>query len=479
MKQTFKAIFDPASIAIVGASGNLQKPGGQYLCNLVSGGFPGRLYPVNPKGGELLGIKVYPDLKLIPESVDYVICCLSKELALNILDDCAANGAKVVQFFTAGFRETGEEEGLELEAKLVEKAREKGLRILGPNCAGVAYPGHFRAFGPAPFTIKAEVGDVAFISHSSGMIGNVLETGSSRGIRFSKLAAFNNCCDLNELDFLEYMSTDPESKVIGAYLEGTKNGRQLLQLMKGITKAKPLVVWKGGQTEAGAQTAASHTASLVGSANMWKTAIRQAGAIFTAGFEELLDSLLAFQYLSSFPGDRIAIIAGFFGPAGGTSVTSADECVSEGLKVPSFTMQTRDRLREMLGITGTILRNPLDMGAAFGKDRSLDVLCQILEMIDDDPQVDVIMFNMWTAWLHGIFSPSEMDDLLNRLKDFRRSHAKPVIVIARPGMQEEQRGEDEKKLAEAGIPTYPSVARAARALANVRQYFERLKGGLK
>ena len=469
--ESFKAIFYPESIAVVGASSNPSKPGGMYIQNLISGGFRGKVYPVNPKGDEILDLKTYPDLKSIPEPVDYVICCVPRSLALDVLDDCAANRAKVVQFFTAGFKESGEKEGVELEARMRERVQGKNLRVIGPNCAGVTCPAHFRAYGPAPFTLNPEAGGVAFVSHSSGLVGNVIEAGLARGIKFSKPAAFNNCCDLNELDFLDYVGADPETKIVGTYLEGTSNGIRLLQLMKEIARIKPLVVWKGGQTEAGAQAAASHTASLAGSIDIWKVAIKQAGAIFAPDFEELLDCLLAFQYLSPFTGDSMAIIGGFSTPGGGASVTSADECASQGLKVPPFTKETQGKLKAMLGTTGTILRNPLDMGAGLGKD-SLRILKETLELISNDPGIDAIMFNMWVTWVHKVFSPAEMEELFGCLKDFQGNHKKPLVLISRPGISERERSEDIKKLAQMGIPTYPTIARAAKALANVKQYFE-------
>jgi acyl-CoA synthetase (NDP forming) len=469
--ESFKAIFYSESIAVVGASSNPQKPGGMYVLNLICGGFQGKLYPVNTKGGEILGLKSYPNLKSIPEPVDYVICCVPKSLALDVLDDCVANGAKVVQFFTAGFRETGEEEGIKLEEKMRERVQGKNLRIIGPNCAGVTCPAHFRAYGPAPFTLNPEAGGVAFVSHSSGLVGNVIEAGLARGIKFSKPAAFNNCCDLSELDFLDYVGDDPETKIVGSYLEGTSNGTRLFQLMKEIARIKPLVVWKGGQTEAGAQAAASHTASLAGSINIWKVAIKQAGAIFVPDFGELVDSLLAFQYFSPFTGDNVAIIGGFSTPGGGASVTSADECASQGLKVPPFTKETQEKLKAMLGTTGTILRNPLDMGAGLGKD-SLKILKETLEVIAANPGIDAIMFNIWVTWFHKVFSPLEMKELFSCLKDFRENHEKPLMVISRSGISEKERSEDIKKLAQMGMPTYSTIARAAKALANVREYFK-------
>jgi len=470
-EESAKAIFYPESIAVVGASSSPGRVGGTYIQRLISEGFKGKIFPVNPRGGEILGLKTYPDLKSIPDQVDYVIVCVPKESVFGVLDDCAMKGIKVVQFFTAGFRETGDKEGLIIEEQMVAKARQGGFRILGPNCAGVACPAHHRAWGPTPSTLGVEDGPVAFISHSSGLVGSVTEAGSPRGIKFSKLAGLGNCCDLNELDFLEYVGTDPDTTIIGIYFEGTKNGRNLFKLLNTIARVKPLVVLKGGQTEAGAQAAASHTGSVAGAVNIWEVAVKQARAIYVRNLEELVDTLLAFQYLSPFSGDGVAILAGVFVPGGGASVTLADECVSQGFRVSPFHQEIRGRLRAMLGSVGNILRNPLDMGMGFSGSR-WEILAQTLEAVNDDPGVDVIMINLWLSRLHSTFSPEEMGKILACLKDFRNNHTKPLIVISRSGEGEGKRSADIKVLAEAGIPTYDSVVRAAKALAHVREYFK-------
>lgn len=466
-----RAIFYPKSIAIVGASSNLDTSGGRYVQRLIAAGFEGKIYPVNPKGGEILGLKAYPDLKSIPGQVDYVIVCVPREFVFSVLDDCTAKGIKVVHFFTAGFRETGEKEGLVVEEQMLAKARQGGFRILGPNCVGVACPVRRTVFGLSPFALNLESGTVAFISHSSGLVSNVIEVGSARGIKFSKLAGLGNCCDLNELDFLEYVGSDPDTTIVGAYFEGTRNGRELFRLLSTFAKVKPIVVLKGGQTEAGAQTAASHTGSVAGAVNLWEVAVKQAGAIFVQNFDELVDTLLAFQYLSPFSGDGVALIGGVFAAGGGPCVTLTDECVSEGFRVPPFRQETRDRLKEILGSVGNILRNPLDMGAPFGENR-WEILARTLEIVNDDPGVDVIMVNLWLSWYYHTFSPEEMGKILSSLKDFRENHTKPLIVISRPGESIDRRSADIRTLAEAGIPTYDSVARAAKALAHVREYYK-------
>ena len=265
------------------------------------------------------------------------------------------------------------------------------------------------------------------------------------------------------------MGNDPETKIIGAYLEGTKNGRRLFQLMKEIAKIKPLIIWKGGQTEAGVQAAALHTASLTNSTEVWNAAVKQSGAIPVSDLEELIDSLLSFQSISSFSGSRVAIITGFNTPGGGDCVTSADECISWGLKVPPFTNETKKKLNAMLGTTGTILRNPLDMGLI--KD-SIETLKLTLEVINNDPGIDVIMFKIWLSWFRSFFSPLEIKELLKCLKEFREGYKKPLVVICHSTTPMGMGSEDMKGFDHREIPNYPTVARATKALVNMKQYFE-------
>jgi len=293
----FEPIFYPKSIAVVGVSTDEQRPGSMYLDNLLRVGFKGKLYGVNPRGGKLLGLDVYPNLRSIPEPIDYVIAAISKHRMLDLLDDCKAKGVKVLHIFTGGYSETGEE-GRRLETELVRKARDIGIRIIGPNCAGTSVPSNYTPLGPVrEVAILGKAGQVAFISQSGGNAWFLSEVGRLRGIWFSKIISFGNAADLDSVDFLEYLAIDPETKVIGAYLEGTKDGRRLFRTIKETLKVKPLVIWKAGRTEAGAQTAASHTGALAGSDIIWTVALKQAGATQVESLEGLADSLLAFQDL--------------------------------------------------------------------------------------------------------------------------------------------------------------------------------------
>lgn len=459
----FEPVFYPKSIAVVGASPNPLKFGNRYLEALINSGYKGKLYPVNPSGGEISGLKAYPTVRDIPDPVEYVIVSIPAQHVLDVLDDCAAKGVRVVQFFTAGFSETGEEEGYRLEREMVKKAKEGGFRIIGPNCIGVYSPAHQMPYGPMP--MLGEVGTVAFISQSGGHAGRIIEIGMRRGVHFSKVVSFGNGSDLDSVDYLEYLTVDPDTRIIGAYLEGMRQGQRFLQLAKGISKTKPMIIWKGGKTEAGAEAAASHTASLAISDSIWTAVLNQAGVVGVDSLEELADTLLTFQHFTPFLGENVAIIAGLAGGGGGESVSSTDACASVGLNVPAFTEETRSKLKAILPPAGCILRNPLDMGGVGG---ILEILEKTMEIVVADPGIDLVIVNehidQLAMWV-GEETLGAMNDIFIRFRGI-----KPLVIVSPPGLSTAERTALERKLSDAQVTVYPSLDRVAKAIANMNWY---------
>ncbi|MDY6917443.1 MAG: acetate--CoA ligase family protein [Chloroflexota bacterium] len=465
----FEPVFFPRSIAVVGASGNPFKFGHKYFQGLVKVGFQGGLYPVNPNESQVCGLTVYPSVRDVPGPVEYVIVCVPARYVLSVLDDCAAKGVKVVQFFTAGFSETGEEEDQRLEAEMVEKARRGGFRIIGPNCIGVYSPANRMPFGPSE--LLGECGTVGVISQSGGHAGRVIGTGVRRWIHFSKVVSFGNGADLDSVDYLEYFAADPDTRIIGAYLEGVKDGRRFFELARQVSRSKPMVVWKGGKTAPGAEAAASHTGSLAIRDTVWDAMLKQAGVVRVDSLEELCDTMLTFQDYPPFLGENVAIVAGLAGGGGGESVSSTDACASAGLKVPAFADETRRNLKAILPPAGCILRNPLDMGASGG---ILEVLERTMEIVLGDPGVDAVIVNEHIDNLL-MQLPKDTLDAMNDV--FIRARArKPLVVVSSPTLGSAGAvGMDilslEKKLADAQVPVYPSLDRAARAIANMNWYY--------
>jgi acyl-CoA synthetase (NDP forming) len=465
-----KPVFYPESVAVVGASEDQRKVGSSYLRCLLDGGFKGRLYAVGAKEGTIWSLPIYRNLKAIPEPIDYVIVAIPKQFILDLLDDCAAKEVKVVQIFTAGFSESGSEEGRRLEVELARKARNLGIRIIGPNCIGVYCPESGMHL-PRPMLRQEGTGSVAFVCQSGGHTANLAEAGLARRIKFSKVVSFGNGCDLDSIDFLEYFAVDPETRIVGVYLEGVKDGPRLVKVITEISKNKPVIVWKGGITEAGAQTAISHTASIATSDAVWRAALKQGGAIKVQSLDELTDTILAFQFLPRLEGNRVAIIAGIGGGGGGACVAGCDACLSQGLEVPPLTEETRARLKSIIPPDGSILRNPVDVGA-IALFRGLKYLPKPMELTIEDPGVDMAIIDTPLSQLIGSLSEQGFDAVLDTFIALRKAQYKPLIVVSPPLLREAEGAAMRRKLAQAQIPVYPTFDRAAKAIANVIQYWK-------
>ena len=461
----FEPIFYPKSVAVVGASTTAIKAGSVWVWSLKSAGFPGSIYPVGSKSGRIADLEIFPNLRLIPGEIDYVIVAIPRQSVLDLLDDCVAKNAKAVQFFTAGFSEMDAKQGHKLEEQMLKKARQGNVRIIGPNCIGVYCPEH-----KIPFLMGTlgDSGSVGFVSQSGGIATKLVTIGIARHINYSKGVSFGNGIDLDASDFLQYLAADPKTKTIGAYLEGTRDGARLFNTMKEVAKIKPLVVWKGGRTEAGAQAAMSHTGSLASSAAVWSAMLSQAGAIEVHNLEEMTDTLLIFQQLKHWQGSRAAIIGGLADGGGGNSVAAGDACMENGLKVPPLSLKTKQKLSELLGEVGSILHNPVDVSQA--QFRGLATLFQSIDLVARDTAIDIILIQEDIDILLPIYSRKGLEEINNFLIELGSKQNKPIIVVLPHGSAESERLQMEQKLLAASIPVFCSMERAAKAIHNINQY---------
>ena len=461
----FESIFYPKSVAVVGASTTAIKAGSVWVWSLKSAGFPGSIYPVGSKSGRIADLEIFPNLRLIPGEIDYVIVAIPRQSVLDLLDDCVAKNAKAVQFFTAGFSEMDAKQGHKLEEQMLKKARQGDVRIIGPNCIGVYCPEH-----KIPFLMGTlgDSGSVGFVSQSGGIATKLVTIGIARHINYSKGVSFGNGIDLDASDFLQYLAADPKTKTIGAYLEGTRDGARLFNTMKEVAKIKPLVVWKGGRTEAGAQAAMSHTGSLASSAAVWSAMLRQAGAIEVHSLEELTDSLLIFQQLRYRQGTRAAIIGGLADGGGGNSVAAGDACMENGLEVPPLSLKTKQKLSELLGEVGSILHNPVDVSQA--QFRGLATLFQSIDLVARDTAIDIILIQEDIDILLPIYSRKGLEEINNFLIELGSKQNKPIIVVLPHGSAESERLQMEQKLLADSVPVFSSMERAAKAIYNISQY---------
>jgi acyl-CoA synthetase (NDP forming) len=461
----FEPIFYPKSIAVVGVSATSIKAGSLWVGDLRSAGFPGLVYPVGSSGGRISDLEILPNLRLIPGEVDYVIVAVPRQSALELLGDCAAKNVKAVHFFTAGFSEMDTQQGRKLEEQMLKKARQGNVRIIGPNCIGVYCPEH-----KIPFLmgILGESGPVGFVSQSGGIATKLVTIGIARHINYSKGVSFGNGIDLDASDFLQYLAADPKTKVIGAYLEGTRDGTRLFNTIKEAARTKPLIVWKGGRTEAGAQAAMSHTGSLASSAAIWSAMLKQVGAIEVHGLEELTDTLLIFQQLGHGQGTRAAIIGGLADGGGGNSVAAGDACVENGLEVPPLSYETKQELSKLLGEVGGILCNPVDVSQA--QFRGLAALFQAIDLVAGDPISDIVLIQEDIEILLPIYSQKGLEEINEFFIELARRQNKPIIVVLPPGSAEAERLEIEQKLLAASVPVFCSMERAAKAIYRLNQY---------
>ena len=458
-------MFYPESIAIVGASRDVRKTGYGWTKGLIDVGFNGSIYPVNPNGGELLGLKIYSNLKEIPGTIDYVIVTIPREAIPNLLDDCAAKKAKVIHFFTAGFNEIGDTASHKLEDELRKKVYQNAFQIIGPNCIGAYCPEHKLPYGPGGMIGKN--GEVGFIAQSGGVGAKLVELGMAQGIKYSKGISFGNGIILDSTDFLKYMAADPKTSTIGAYLEGSRDSRRLFNTIKESTKTKPVIIWKGGRTDVGATAARSHTGALASPAAIWSAALKQANAIEVSSLEELADTLLIFQQLHQWQGKGVAVVGGLADGGGGISVAAGDACSELGLNIPPLSIQTIQKLANLLGQIGSILGNPVDISQGGSKPH---IIREAMKLVLADPSIDLVIIQEDVGILLSILPKEQVEEINNIFLDLITEQSKPLVLVLPSGVSEPERLQIESKFCQASIPVFTNMERATKAIMNLSQY---------
>ncbi|PPA80289.1 MAG: Succinyl-CoA ligase [ADP-forming] subunit alpha [ANME-2 cluster archaeon HR1] len=445
-------LFEPSSIAIIGASRDPKKPGGAILANLIKE-FEGNIYPVNPKSDMVQGFKCYHSVDEVP-SAELAVIVIPAGLVPDTLKQCSKKDTKNVVIISAGFKESGPE-GAILEKQIIDISRDSGIRILGPNCLGLlnTHNGMNATFAAG----SARKGNIAIMSQSGALCTSILDWAASENIGFSKFLSLGNKADIAENDLLDSWSHDDETDVILAYLEGIKDGQQFIRTAREATKRKPVVVIKSGRTSTGSKAAASHTGTLAGSDRAYTSAFDQSGVIRAYSMEELFDYSRAFSTQPLPEGFNVAIITN----AGGPGIMAADACEEVGLRLASFKPETIDKLRHGLPPQANIY-NPIDvLGDATSQRYDL-----ALEAAMSDPIVDGIIV---------LVSPQAMTDVEQIAQAVIRTsgnRTKPIVTSLIGG---NSMVEGDKILDMGKVPNYPYPGRAAKALsvlAKYRQYKE-------
>ena len=458
----------PQSVALVGAKRAQDDSWQNLMVMIKSYGYAGRLYPINPRAEEIEGLKAYPDLLSLPAKVDLVIIAVSAPRVPAALEDCVTTGNKNVHIFSAGFKETGEEEGRRLQKEIEEIAARGGLRVIGPNCMGIYNP-KIRLTTWVPCPVPS--GPVAFVTQSGGHAGDLAIYAEQFGIHFSVAISYGNALTLDSTDFLAYLDHDDDTKLICLYLEGVRDGGTLVRQIKEINRTKPVIIMKGGLTESGARAVASHTGSLAGGEHIWDAFFRQTGAVKVTSLEEMTDVIFAFLHLGAPMGRRVAVI----GTGGGIGVWAADSFARAGLELPTLTEETRRKLREFIPDAGNITKNPVDAGIAFS---DLGALERALRTISADPLIDMIVVTIPLDWFFDVAQGKHVETLVRYLAGPAREHTggKPYAVCYRRLRTDSGIEQAEahlfKTLVEGGVPVYSGLPRAAFALAKVADYHE-------
>jgi acyl-CoA synthetase (NDP forming) len=466
------AIFHPRSVGIAGVS--MQQPGFAgvglgFLLSLMELGFPA-VYPVNPKYQEIEGLRCYASVLDIEGPVDHVISSVPARIVPQLVEDCIAKGVRSVHFFTAGFRETGDDEMADLETQVVGRLTGAGIRVFGPNCMGLYVPESRLAFMPG---FPADAGPVGFISQSGGNAGEMVYTAAVRGIRFSEVVSYGNASDVDESELLSYLARDSKTNVICAYIEGVKDGRRFLEALRDAAAAKPVVVLKGGRTASGTRAVMSHTASLAGSVAVFDSLCRQVNAVRVNSVEEMADLAVAFRFMSAPAGPGVAVVGG----GGGFSVFAADDIDDAGLHCPVLPEQTQKALGEINPVAGTSVRNPVDTIAIFEPPK----LEQTLRIIGEAENIDVILYHTSFSWGRGRRSIAMlgadpvhyMQMQVQQMVKAREASGTPIVVVLRPPLDVESMERTaafQEKCWLAGFPVFPTIPRAANAIAKTLRW---------
>lgn len=436
----------PESVAVVGASATEGKMGHYILRNLLTQGYRGSVFPVNPKYTELLGVSAYPSLADIPKPVDMAVVVTPARSVPAVLDDCGARGVQTVVVISAGFGEVHTNEGDALEQQIIEKSRQYGFTLVGPNCLGVLRPsiGLNASFASA----VPPAGNVALVSQSGAMAVALMDSAGHEHIHFSFVASIGNKTMVDEADFLEKLANDDETKVIGFYLESIKDGRRFLEAAHRVTQKKPVVLLKSGVSEHGRKAAASHTGSLAGSDAAIEAVCAQAGIHRADTAEQFLDLLRVLSTQPPLLSRRIAVVTN----AGGPGILATDAAEFHGLTLTSLEPKRAEALKQALPAAASV-SNPIDVLG----DAEAAPYQAALKACGDDPNVDGLVVLLTPQ----VMTPAA--DIARIIAEETRQL--PLTPVVTSFMGGESVEEAIAVLAERGIPNYESPARAIAALA--------------
>ncbi len=445
-----KELFNPESIAVIGASRTKGNVGYEILSNLVKNGYTGKIIPVNPSADEICNIKVFKSLDEYKNGIDLSIIVIPAGFAKTAVMDSLKAGAKAIIIISAGFKEINHE-GAERETEIARLCKMKNVRLLGPNCLGIINS-HFNMNASFADYMPLK-GDISVISQSGALCTVILDLACSRQLGLSKIISMGNKSDLSENDFLSYLAEDPETKVIVAYLESITSGKDFIKAAEYASLKKPVIIFKSGVTEAGGKAASSHTGSLAGADIAYGAAFKRSGIIRADTFEALFDYSMAFSMQPLPKGNNVAIITN----AGGPGIIAADAVELSGMKVCALGSTSAAALKEKLPVAASV-GNPIYVLGDADPERYVSAV----KAAQEDNTVDAIII---------ILTPQAMTGPVETARAIAEcaENKKPILVSFMGGL-EVMKGRDE--LISLKLPDYPSPERAVNALKAMFNYYK-------
>ena len=453
-------MFNPESVAVVGASDNPFKLGYYVMQSLMEFGYTGRILPIKPDAENILGYQAYASVTDVPGPVDLVVIVVPAQHVPGVVEECAQKRVKGIVIITSGFREIDDRSGEELQARIADTADRAGIPIIGPNTFGIVncHRDLNATFSPTFVNIK---GDIAIVGQSGGMTG--ITMGNFRGshVGFSKVAGLGNRCNTDFADILAYLIEDPETAVVCAYMEGVDDPRRLIETARNRENKKPILVYKSGRSSKSNQAARSHTGTIAGRHEIYRAAFKQAGIISVDSSQELADTARVLRRTTLPRGNRVAILVA----QAGLGIVAADICEQRGLTLPTLSGTSRDVVEELLPPM-SMRSNPVDLALGW---YSPDLSARIIQTLADDDDIDALMIMILVgganvAMLEVIAAPM-----------LEAGQKKPIVACFLGD------GEDfEKQIArleQNGIPNYPNPERAALALSNLIRHADWARNG--
>ena len=480
----FDSYFYPRSVALIGVS---KRTNFFWLQNFVLAGFPGKLFPINPRGPRAIsGVGFYKSLFDIPDSepIDYAVISVPAPRVPQVLRECIEKKIKLATIFTSGFSETGNTECTLLEKKLVSIIKNQNnnppLRVIGPNCMGLYVPEAHVYFRP---DLSLRTGNVGFIAQSGGLAINACLKLKELGIGVSKCISYGNQIDLTCTDFLEYLIDDNKTRIICMYVEGIrKRDKKFFEVLQEAARKKPVIFWEGGKTEAGSKAAASHTGAIAGSMSTWNAVIKQSGIVNVNNFEDLINSIVLFKHFnpSNLINTEFNKNVVLISISGGSSVTNTDEVIQEGLSVPKFQAEIREKIKSvMIYDIGVNFSNPIDLATDYFNFRGLKKLSKILletpfSSVIFEISLQYVYFSFLGDPSFGGMRDMFYNQITKTLKPLKKA-GKLVAVAVTDVCYPHERVDDTKMLLKK-FPVFKNVREAARALNSLIDYAHFLKG---